>query len=117
MTVLNDCINALNRLLLTVLTVPTNERRIEILCSVTQLHEKVKNALHTTGLDEAQFTGFVDPGEQVGGLKFILGQITGFVVPAQYGDHVLKSPAQQNPLLHDGALLPVLHVGGLKPDG
>lgn len=98
---------ALNKLLLIVLTDPARDLRIEILCSVTQLHENVKKALHTTGLN--------DPGafEHVAGLK----------VPEQYGDQVLKSPEQQKPLLHVGGLngfahtIELLHVGGLNPDG
>lgn len=70
---------ALNKLLLTVETVFASDLIIDILCSVTQLHEKLKNALQTTGLK--------DPGalEHVGALVF----------PAQYGDHVLNGPGQQ----------------------
>lgn len=48
---------ALNKLLLKVVTVFAIDLSTEILCSVTQLQEKVKNALQTTGLAEAQLDG------------------------------------------------------------
>ena len=83
---MKDCTAALNKLLLIVDTVLASDLISEILCSVTQLHENVNGELHTTGL--------VAPGEQVAGL----------VVPEQYGDHVLKLPEQQYPLLQVAGL-------------
>ena len=80
--VLNDCIAALNKLLLTVVTVLAKDLSIDTLCSVVQLQENVKKALQTTGLAAAQKDG----------LKL-----------TQYGDHVLNGPGQQFALQNPGS--------------